>query len=119
MGPLMIVKVKIGGQASRQFRHRGVVLEVDVLIFEATPQAFDEDIVQSSTTTIHTDVDGGAFQTSRELIGGELRTLIRVKDNRSPLAECLLECIQAEVTIERVGELPRQDIAAKPVDDGD
>src|SRR5215213_9332162 len=115
----MIVEVKVGGQASGQFRHGGIVFEVDVLIFEATPQAFDEDIVQSSTTTIHTDANGRSFQASRELIGGELRTLIRIKDDRLPLAECLLECIQAEVTIKCVGKLPRQDIAAKPVDDGD
>ncbi len=107
MGPLMIIEVKVGRQASSQFGHRGIVLEVDVLVFEATPQAFDEDIVQSSATSIHTDADGGSFKTGRELIGGELRTLVGIENGRVPLAERLLECIQTEVTIQRVGELPR------------
>lgn len=119
MGPLVIVEVKVSSQTGSEFGNGGIVFEVDVLVFETTPQAFDEDIVQSSATSVHADADSGSFETSRELIGGELRTLIRVENGRLSLTECLLECIQTEIAIQRVGELPSQDIATKPVDDGD
>ena len=55
MGPLTIVEVHpvidhaLGCEAVRD------VLQIDRFIFERAPQAFDEDIVQVSPSTIHAD----------------------------------------------------------------
>lgn len=69
MWPLMIIEVRVGGQASHQYRHRGIILEVDVLVFAAMPSALayglranDADVVQGSAPTIHTDADGRLTQ---------------------------------------------------------
>ena len=60
------------------------------------------------------------FQESRELLAGELATLVRVEDVRIPVADQrLLDCLDAEVGRQCVGQPPRQHSAARPVEDSE
>jgi len=40
--------------------------KVDVLVFDAPPQALHKDVVQSSAATIHADTDASAFKCALE-----------------------------------------------------
>ena len=59
------VPVFVGGevlvQAGEQRGYGLILLEVDIFVFDATPEPFDEDIVEAPTTSIHTDADVGLF----------------------------------------------------------
>lgn len=68
----MIVKLDVPGQPIVQTRHIGVLLEVDVLVLESTPEPLNEDVVHRAAATIHTDKDIGLLQGGRESGGREL-----------------------------------------------
>src|SRR3712207_9239611 len=51
--PLMVVEPKVSIEPDVQGWHRGVVLEIDVLVLDGSPQPFDEDVVQGTASTVH------------------------------------------------------------------
>ena len=59
MRTFMVVEMEISQETQVQIHHGFVILEVDLLILEGAPQAFDEDVVSDSATAIHTDADIG------------------------------------------------------------
>ncbi len=54
-----VVKGQISANAEAGFGHCPVGVEVDLLVFDRTPEAFHEDIVPPSALTIHRDGDFG------------------------------------------------------------
>ena len=57
MNPLMIIEAQISFQAVDGVSNAGVIFQVNLLVFQGTPQAFDHNVVQRPATTIHTDFD--------------------------------------------------------------
>src|SRR6266511_2997924 len=78
--PLTIVKSEIFSQARYGLGRVLVIVQVNLFVFDAAPESFDEDVVQRSTAPIHTDGDFVIFENSSERIACELRSLIRVED---------------------------------------
>lgn len=118
MSPLMIVKLDIPGQPRKQGRYIGILLQVDVFIFEATPEPLNENVVHRAAATIHTDKDIGLLQGGCESGGRELNPLVSVKDGRLLMAQRFPQSGQTEVTIQGVGQFPGQDVTAEPIHDG-
>ena len=61
------------------FNRSCVVVQVDLFVLDRSPQTLNEDIVQSSTPTIHADPDIVVFKDADELDAGELDSLIPVE----------------------------------------
>ena len=82
MGPFSIVEVDplsdhpFGDKAVSQF------MQVDGLIFERAPQAFDEGGVHAPAPPIHRDRDFGGLNNAGEVKAGELASLVSVEDLR-------------------------------------
>ena len=57
MQTLVIVERKVLVQALFQLGNPCVLAQVEVLVLDGTPEAFDEDVVPRAATTIHTDAD--------------------------------------------------------------
>ena len=55
----MVVKTKIACEAAVKRMSIGILPQIDVLIFDAAPQPFDERIIERSATTVHADADLG------------------------------------------------------------
>lgn len=55
MKPLAIVKVEVSAQALTGLANIIVIVQADFFVFDAAPQSLDEDVVQVSTASIHTD----------------------------------------------------------------
>lgn len=118
MRPQEIVFVEELPQACAQIGERGVLVQVDVLVLDGAPEAFDEGIVQRTAATIHTDSDIALFQRRQEQLTGELRALIGVEDFRLRIrGESGIENLSAQPRIDCVRHGPAQDEAAEPVDD--
>ena len=82
MGPFGVVEVDplcndpFGLEAVGQF------MQVDGLIFERAPQAFDEDVVHAPAPPIHGDADAGIIEDAGEVEAGELAALVGVEEFR-------------------------------------
>jgi hypothetical protein len=59
-----------------------VVVQVDLLAFDRSPQALDEDVVHESAPTVHADFHALVQQHGREIAIGKLRPLVGVEDLR-------------------------------------
>ena len=115
----MVVEVEVCGQPILQLTHCVILVEIDVLVFDAAPQAFAEDVVKGAAAAIHADLNVGCAQSGSEGIGRELCALVGVEDFGPTLAERLAQGIETEDTVLGVGKLPGEHIATVPVDDSD
>lgn len=61
MRPVTTVEVNPSTHSGLDFLPAGGGLQVDKLVFERLPQAFDEDIVQETALTIHGEAYAGLF----------------------------------------------------------
>ena len=59
-----------------QLRHGVILVEIDVLILDAAPEAFAEDVVEGAAAAIHADLNVGCEQAGGEGVGRELCALV-------------------------------------------
>src|ERR1019366_4035298 len=78
----VVVEPEVAGDARSCLRHRRVILQVHLLVFQRSPQALDKDVVHAAPAPVHTDGDPAPRQLPDELLAGELRSLIAVEDVR-------------------------------------
>jgi len=117
MQALVVVEVKIPLQPGFQLRHCGIVVEVDVLVFERPPQAFDEHVVQRPPASIVAYRHLGVLQACSKRLAGELYPLVAVEDLRGSKRERRLQGLQTKGNVLGIREPPRHYIAAVPVQD--
>ena len=98
---------------------RVVGFDVEVFVFDGSPQSFDEYIVECPASSVHADANVLFFEPVGESGGGELRSLVGVENFGFPDGECLLQGIDAEIDLQCVGQSPGQDIPTIPVHHGD
>src|SRR5665213_3181433 len=79
---LVVVKVQPTANAAARLLHRGVGLDVYVLVLQAAPQLLDKDVVQVTAFAVHTNADTPGRQHAGERLAGELRALIGVENIR-------------------------------------
>ena len=111
MRSFMVVEVEISGQTGLQLVHCVILVEIDVLVFDAAPQTFAEDVVEGATAAIHADLNVGSEQASGEGVGRELCALVGVEDFGPTLAERPAQGIETEDAVLGVGKLPSEHIA--------
>ena len=99
---------------------RGVLRQVDLLIFERAPQPLDEDVIHPAALAVHRDLDPGVLEPVGEGQACELAPLVGVEDLGGPVAcERLGQGVDTEVRLERVRQPPGQDLPARPIHDRD
>ena len=94
-----------------------VTLQINVFVFQRSPEPFDEDVVEGSATTIHADLNPACKQSFCVRTACELNTLICVEDLRDALFKSLIQSRQTELHVHAVGQSPAQNVAAVPVHD--
>src|SRR5215510_2975863 len=82
MKPLTIVKLEISAQARDDLWYGFVIAYVDIFVFHAAPEPFNEDVVQRTASSVHTNGDFALFENPSERIARKLRTLICIEDLR-------------------------------------
>src|ERR1700720_1342381 len=118
MKTFAVVEPKVIFQPFVNFVHRGVILEVNVLVLHTSPQPLDERVVESPATTVHADRHRAVQEPTREVVTRELHALVAVENLRLRLRQRLLQGLYAKITIEPIRQSPRQHIAAVPIEDG-
>jgi hypothetical protein len=86
--------------------HGFIGVKVDLLVFDRSPEPFDEDVVPPSSFAVHRDADFGILQLLDEVEGCELATLVRIKDFGFAVArQRLLDRLDAERRLQRDRQL--------------
>jgi len=118
MESLIVVETHVSLDSCLQFGKCPVVVEVDVLVLQRPPESLDVDIVQGTIDAVHADPYAIAIERGGESLRGELATLIRVEDRRHSVDRYgFFEGRDAELSIERIGNLPRQNLPRVDIDD--
>ena len=64
----------------------GVIrVPIDLLVFDALPESFDEHVVPPRPFSVHADLDAVVRQEARELLAGELAPLVGIEDGRGAM----------------------------------
>ena len=71
MGPSVVVKVHVGIDAFFGIPVIGIFASVDLLVFEAPPEAFDKGIIQCPASAVHGDFDSIFLEQTNPLLPGE------------------------------------------------
>ena len=77
-----IVEVQVKTDRSTGLGDAVVSSQIHLLVFDAAPQAFDEDVVPPGALAVHADRDAVLDQHAGECGAGELRALVRIEDLR-------------------------------------
>ena len=72
MRTLAVVEGEIFGQTNHQFPHRGVALQIHVLMLDVAPQPLNEDVVERSPPSIHADDHAFTLEYAGKGVAGEL-----------------------------------------------
>lgn len=118
MGPVIVVVIEIGTDGGMEFRAGGEVAWVDQFVFDGAPKAFDEDVVESPSATVHADEDVAILERTQEIARGELGALVGVEDIGNTPAKGAVEGGEAQGGIDSIGDVPTEHKAAEPVDHG-
>src|ERR1035437_2464127 len=77
-----IIKVEISADRVARLADGFVGSQIDLLVFDAAPQPFDEHIVPPSPFAVHADGDAVPGEHAGEGRAGKLRALVGVEDLR-------------------------------------
>jgi len=91
-------------------------MQIDTLVFIASPVTFDPYIVQSSSLSVHADADIPVYPHSGKGFGGKLTALVRVQDLGIPIQTgCPQEGFAHKAEIQRIGDRVTEQVSAVPV----
>ena len=82
MKALLIVKVEIVSQSTTSRGNRVIVIEINLLILDTAPEAFNEDIVKIATSTVPTDGNLSRLKPNGKRIRSKLTALVVVEYQR-------------------------------------
>jgi hypothetical protein len=80
----LVVEGEPFADARSRFEPVGVAPQIDVLVLERAPEAFDEDVVHPAAAAVHGDANAGVGQHRGEGRSGELAALSVLKISGRP-----------------------------------
>jgi hypothetical protein len=120
MRPLGVVEVYPFCDDPHRCEAVGQLLQVDGLVFERPPQAFDKYVVHAAAPPIHGDCNARVLEDAGEVEAGELASLVGVEDIRAAAAiQGFSQRLDAEGGIHAVRRPPSEHMAGRPVHDSD
>ncbi len=109
MATFAIVEGELFCESNGQINHAGIALEVDILVLDAPPEPFHEDVVQGPAPTIYAEFDPLSLECAGEGLAGELHPLVAVEDRRcaEALKGILKTVVSGSVFTATVGRIRR------------
>ena len=95
---LLIVEIEPTANTGFGLGHTRIGVEVDLLVFEASPQPLHKDVVHAPTLSVHADGDPIILQRAGEVVAGELTALVGIEDLGPAVSgERLLERLDTKI----------------------
>jgi len=119
MPPNFIVPPHVLLNAFEQFYRILLWIKVDVLVFEASPEAFNKGIVGGSSFAVHAQPNALANNILRKNFTRKLRPLVGVENGWfAILRNGLFNHLFTPISLHSIGQRPAQNLAAEQVYDG-
>ena len=118
MRPPVVIEIEVAAQAVPRFFWIGIIVQVNLFVFERAPEAFGADVIQRAPFAIHTEAHAGLLEPLRVLRRREMRALIAVPDFRCRLAQRALDRHHHKGHFQAFIQLPTQDVTAVPINHG-
>ena len=67
MKTFVVIEIEVRSQASKQLRDCFIAIQVNMFIFDRTPQTLNEDVVESSPAAVHADANARLLQAHGEI----------------------------------------------------
>lgn len=116
--PLAVVESEVSRQSGVQIAHRGIPVQIHVFVRDVMPQALNEDVVRSTASPVHADVNAFTFQDPGERNAGELAAPVSVEAlGLAVINQCLLQAVHTKRCIHAVTDAPSQHSPKIPIDD--
>ena len=93
-------------------------MEIDLFVFDRSPEPLDEDVVIDPAPTVHADLDVMAFEAADKIRCCKLHPLIHVEDLRLRKDQGFFQGLYTECRLQGDRKLPGQNVTAEPVHDG-
>lgn len=87
MRPFFVVVCEEPSKVRPCVKRVPVLLQVDLFVFDGSPQSFYEDIIQAPASAVHADVDPVILQNVSEILVSVLRPLVGVEDFWTPMGD--------------------------------
>ena len=100
MGPLLVVEGQISPNPFSGLSPILVCLQVHLLVLDAAPQPFHEDVVHAPAPAVHAHLNALRQQHAGEGLAGELAALVGVEDLWPTLAQGLFQSRNTEVYLQ-------------------
>ena len=98
----VVIPLKELCETSPALGNRRIPFDVDIIMFDSSPEALDEDVVQGASLAVHADRDAVGFKDACEFRAGELASLVRIEYFRiAILLQGFLQGFYAEAGVER------------------
>jgi hypothetical protein len=111
-----VVESQIVADRTPRLCHAVIGAQINLFVFDRAPQPFNEHVVAPGTAAIHADPDQVVRQQASERYAGELAALVGIEDPRTAMSgERLIDCVQAEIHLQRDRRPPGQYSPAEPV----
>lgn len=111
MRALLVVEFKIAPDAAACFTGGAVFMEIDLLVFEASPKTLREDIVEGSSPAIHADTNLPSLKNPDVARAREVAALVGVDDLGRRLVQGSLERIEDKGLLKALIQLPTHHIS--------
>lgn len=120
MGPFHVIKIDVILYLVIQFQTIVRWFEINFLILEATPEPFNEDIVDRPPLAVHAELQVRMQgEVPPKIKTGKLAPLVSVQYLRCAMSRySLFKALTAPPGGHRVGQRPAHDITAVNIDDG-
>src|SRR5690606_739258 len=117
LSPVVVIGDKLNQPLSQYVAVPGRT-NIDIFLFECAPEAFSPDVVKRPAFPVHADGDLLAFKIRYPTWTRKLRALVRVYSLRLAMHEdCLTKHIQAVFSIQRIVNVPANNIPAIYIND--
>lgn len=88
-----------------------VAFEVDVLVFEPSPETLNPAVAQSPALSVHANLNAIVFKNLYENIRCELASLLRIEDCKTAIfLDCLTQNVRIQKRVHRVEHMPAQNL---------
>lgn len=111
VGSFRVVEVEPDSDSFSGMSRTVVLIEIDFLVLDASPESFGENIVDGASFSVHTDPDVSGEKPLQIAVTGEMAPLVAVENSGERGRKSPIHRVEDERHLEGLIERPGHDIA--------
>ena len=117
VGSFRVIELEPGSDSLSGLSRTIVLIEVHLLVLDASPEPFGENVVDGASLSVHADLDVPGKKTFQITVTREMAPLVAVENVRESGLKSPVHTVKNKRHLERLIQRPGDDIPGMPVDD--